>query len=166
MSVVIKRRRFFLRGLKLAGIVAAGGSVYSASRFLSANEKSYKLLSRRRSRSSPPLKSGAGSGAGGADETSMEISAQSIPPGGSRTVAVGATPVIVVRLDDGFRAFNAACTHLGCLVKWEEESKRFVCPCHTGTYDEEGRVVAGPPPRGLTRYQPELSGDMLIVSVA
>lgn len=41
------------------------------------------------------------------------------------------------------------CTHLGCTVKWREEQKRFVCPCHGSQYDPQGRVVKGPAKRPL-----------------
>jgi Rieske Fe-S protein len=27
----------------------------------------------------------------------------------------------------------------------------YVCPCHGGAYDRDGRVVAGPPPQPLQR---------------
>jgi Rieske Fe-S protein len=60
----------------------------------------------------------------------------------------------VVYLDregDGYRALSATCTHLGCRVSWDAASSQFRCPCHGGTYDREGRVVAGPPPAPLQR---------------
>src|SRR3990172_7904594 len=61
---------------------------------------------------------------------------------------------IVVFLDregDGYRALSATCTHLGCRVRWDETRSQFLCPCHGGVYDREGRVVAGPPPAPLTQ---------------
>ena len=45
----------------------------------------------------------------------------------------------------------ATCTHLGCLVKWDSSAEQFRCPCHGGAYDEQGNVIAGPPPRPLER---------------
>jgi nitrite reductase/ring-hydroxylating ferredoxin subunit len=47
------------------------------------------------------------------------------------------------------KALSATCTHLGCQVRWDLDSKQFHCPCHGGVYDVEGRVVEGPPPRPL-----------------
>jgi Rieske Fe-S protein len=47
------------------------------------------------------------------------------------------------------RALSATCTHLGCQVRWDKETKRFRCPCHGGVYDASGKVVGGPPPRPL-----------------
>ena len=60
----------------------------------------------------------------------------------------------VVYLDrdgDGYRALSATCSHLGCRVHWDDATSQFRCPCHGGVYSREGLVVAGPPPRPLTR---------------
>jgi Rieske Fe-S protein len=41
-------------------------------------------------------------------------------------------------------AFSAACTHMGCLVKWQGGTQRqFVCPCHDGRFDEYGNPATG-----------------------
>ncbi len=51
-----------------------------------------------------------------------------------------------------FVAFSVNCAHLGCPVRWLEQARLFMCPCHGGVYYEDGRVAAGPPPHPLTRY--------------
>ena len=51
-----------------------------------------------------------------------------------------------------FIAFSVNCAHLGCPVRWLENARLFMCPCHGGVYYEDGRVAAGPPPHPLTRY--------------
>jgi Rieske Fe-S protein len=56
-------------------------------------------------------------------------------------------------------ALLSTCSHLGCSVKWKGESGSFDCPCHGGRYDEEGRVIAGPPPRPLTRLEVKIEND-------
>lgn len=42
------------------------------------------------------------------------------------------------------------CAHLGCPTSFIGSG--FNCPCHGGTYDQEGRVTFGPPPRPLDRF--------------
>ncbi|KAF3774813.1 Cytochrome b6-f complex iron-sulfur subunit [Nymphaea thermarum] len=44
-------------------------------------------------------------------------------------------------------AINAICTHLGCIVPWEESENKFMCPCHGSQYDSQGKVVQGPAPQ-------------------
>lgn len=59
-----------------------------------------------------------------------------------------------LRRDDEhtFTAFSVNCTHLGCPVRWEQDAKLFMCPCHGGVYYRSGQVAAGPPPKALPRY--------------
>ena len=60
-----------------------------------------------------------------------------------------------VRRTDGerFQVFAINCTHLGCPVRWFQESRLFMCPCHGGVFYEDGSHAAGPPPRGLYEYK-------------
>lgn len=45
----------------------------------------------------------------------------------------------------GFRALSSKCPHLGCKVHWSPGPQQFVCPCHNGVFDKEGRPLSGPP---------------------
>jgi Rieske Fe-S protein len=49
-------------------------------------------------------------------------------------------------------AISSRCMHLGCPVRYVEASERFICPCHGGVYDFEGKVSGGPPVRPLDRF--------------
>ncbi len=51
-----------------------------------------------------------------------------------------------------FIAISSRCMHLGCPVRFVEASERFICPCHGGVYDFEGKVAGGPPVRPLDRF--------------
>ena len=62
-----------------------------------------------------------------------------------------------------FQVFAINCTHLGCPVRWFENSGLFMCPCHGGVYYEDGTVASGPPPRSLYRYEVEVRADRLWV---
>jgi len=62
-----------------------------------------------------------------------------------------------------FQIFAINCTHLGCPVRWFEESKLFMCPCHGGVFYENGDHAAGPPPRGLYEYQSKVENGNLMV---
>lgn len=62
-------------------------------------------------------------------------------------------------------ALSALCTHLGCLVAWRESENHFACPCHTGFYDDQGKVISGPPPRPLARLETKVESGKLLVRV-
>ncbi|MDQ3676621.1 MAG: Rieske 2Fe-2S domain-containing protein, partial [Actinomycetota bacterium] len=37
-------------------------------------------------------------------------------------------------------------------VRYVPASEQFLCPCHGGSYDTEGKVTGGPPVRPLDRF--------------
>lgn len=80
------------------------------------------------------------------------------PDGKTTSIAVsGPNPVsdrraFVSRDGSTMRAIWNRCAHLGCPVEYIEAGDSYVCPCHGGAYDSEGRVTGGPPPRPLDRF--------------
>jgi menaquinol-cytochrome c reductase iron-sulfur subunit len=50
-------------------------------------------------------------------------------------------------------AISTRCAHLGCPVRYIQASQKFVCPCHGGVYDSQGKVQGGPPVRPLDRFE-------------
>ncbi len=62
-----------------------------------------------------------------------------------------------------FQVFAINCTHLGCPVRWFQESKLFMCPCHGGVYYADGSRASGPPPRGLFEYSCKVENGQLLV---
>jgi menaquinol-cytochrome c reductase iron-sulfur subunit len=76
----------------------------------------------------------------------------------------GDIPCWVRRIDaEKFQVFAVNCTHLGCPVRWFQESKLFMCPCHGGAYYEDGARASGPPPRGLFEYNYKIENGQLYV---
>lgn len=75
-----------------------------------------------------------------------------LPLGVRVRVLDGEQPVELLRTPSGVEARSLWCTHTGCEVKWNGESREYFCPCHDGIFDADGRVLAGPPPRPLVGY--------------
>lgn len=46
-------------------------------------------------------------------------------------------------------AHSAVCTHLGCIIGWDDAKKEWECPCHGSQYDINGKVLRGPTKRDL-----------------
>jgi len=60
--------------------------------------------------------------------------------------------VAVYRDADGLAVkLSAICTHLGCIVHWNEAASSWDCPCHGSRFDVTGRVIAGPAESPLKR---------------
>lgn len=71
-------------------------------------------------------------------------------------------PVYIINWGDGqFSVYDVRCTHLGCPVTFDPDATEFVCPCHGGGFDLQGRVTAGPPPRPLDRYEFKVEDGVL-----
>ena len=70
----------------------------------------------------------------------------------------------VVRRGDGITVFDPRCTHLGCAYHWQAQTNQFLCPCHDGVYDAEGRVVSGPPPRPLDLFPARVEDGVLFIN--
>jgi len=69
-----------------------------------------------------------------------------------------------VKLDNGdVVAFAPQCTHLGCAYHWEDSKHQFLCPCHTSVFSIDGKVISGPAPRPLDRYDAKVQNNKLML---
>ena len=101
-------------------------------------------------------------GEGGAKQ--LVLSKKDIPPGEAKDIVFNNTPgVLINRPDKGFIALSRVCTHLGCLVDYQKDRKRLLCPCHAGAYDLSGNVTSGPPPKPLPQFPVKVQGDSIII---
>ena len=100
---------------------------------------------------------------GGADRVEVP-GAGALAPGQSVKLQVGSQVVIVLRKRSGFAAYSAVCTHLGCLVFWDETGREFLCPCHAAVFGDQGQVISGPPPAPLKEFVVREIGDKVYVS--
>jgi len=82
---------------------------------------------------------------------------------GWRITSEKGTAWVVKHADNSITAFGPQCTHLGCAVHWDERRSEFLCPCHNSLFAVDGKVVSGPAPRPLDRYQTRISGKKLLL---
>jgi cytochrome b6-f complex iron-sulfur subunit len=86
-----------------------------------------------------------------------------LPVGKGQVFSVANKPVLVIHMPDGFHALSAVCTHLGCIVAWDEQRSAIACPCHAAFFSIKGDVISGPPPAPLATYQVQVQGDQVFV---
>jgi hypothetical protein len=60
-------------------------------------------------------------------------------------------------------AISTRCAHLGCPVRYVQAAERFICPCHGGVYNFDGKVGGGPPVRPLDRFETDVQGGRVLV---
>ena len=95
-----------------------------------------------------------------------EIPADRVGLWSAQRVLVGGRPGFVVRTPGEIYAVSGVCTHLGCIVRWQRSRKLFFCPCHGGRFAADGRVLGGPPPAPLERFQVAVNQGKIVVESA
>src|SRR5204862_492933 len=73
------------------------------------------------------------------------------------------TAPVIAGMEKGFVFLYQKCVHLGCRVPNCPTSQWFECPCHGSQYNRVGEKKGGPAPRGLDRFTPEFSGEVVTV---
>ena len=110
-----------------------------------------------------PSKTGQASGGG----KTLVGTTSDIPAGEGKVVAMGSKPAIVVNTTQGVKAYSAICTHLGCVVAYNDMIGLIQCPCHDGRFNPaSGAVVSGPPPAPLTPITVTVENDQIFLSEA
>ena len=92
----------------------------------------------------------------------VNVPRSAVKPGGTHFFQLRGKPAVVLQIKPGeYAALYAVCTHLGCVVQWQEGKEEFLCPCHGGRFSATGAVLGGPPPRPLEILPVAVAGDQL-----
>ncbi|WP_030567638.1 FAD-dependent oxidoreductase [Streptomyces aureocirculatus] len=87
--------------------------------------------------------------------TSHVDSVADIPPGSGAVVRLDGHRCAVYRDESGqVSAVSARCTHLGCLVHFNNAERAWECPCHGSRFATDGTVLHGPATRPLEPREP------------
>ena len=87
-------------------------------------------------------------------------SAGEVPAGEARVVRSGVGKIGVFRDEDGgVHGVSLRCTHLGCLLRFNDAERSWDCPCHGSRFDVDGTVLAGPATGPLERRTLETEPD-------
>ena len=83
----------------------------------------------------------------------MVVLTDMLPNPYSNTKVATSNSILIIQLQEGLMALDRRCTHLGCVMPFSVERKRFDCPCHGSQYTPMGVYIAGPSPRDMDRYR-------------
>jgi glycine/D-amino acid oxidase-like deaminating enzyme/nitrite reductase/ring-hydroxylating ferredoxin subunit len=79
---------------------------------------------------------------------------ENVPRGAGKVIKEKGHRVAVHRRDDGSVVkVSAVCTHMGCLVRWNNAERTWDCPCHGSRFTPEGLVLAGPAEAPLSKVE-------------
>lgn len=88
----------------------------------------------------------------GSNETSIE----SVRCGEGSVLMLNGKRSAVYRKENGnCVTLSPVCTHLGCIVHWNNAEKTWDCPCHGSRFHPTGEVLAGPAERPLSQCRDE-----------
>ena len=96
-------------------------------------------------------------------ETSVAIASTSdIEVGGGAIIETTELRVVITQPSEGdFKAFNATCTHHGCMVN-EVSEGTIKCPCHKSRFSiEDGAPQNGPASVPLFEVEITVEGDQI-----
>ncbi len=80
--------------------------------------------------------------------------ASAIAPGEGAVVRSGARQLAVHRDEAGeLHALSARCTHMGCIVRFNDAERAWECPCHGSRFGIGGEVLQGPAVRPLEKVE-------------
>ncbi|MDA0745152.1 MAG: Rieske 2Fe-2S domain-containing protein, partial [bacterium] len=109
-----------------------------------------------------PLKKSMTSGNILEDANGNPVPADAVAEGHGLVGRLGGRPVLAIRKNGQVLGFSAVCTHLGCIVRWNESSNRIECPCHGGKFDLQGNITGGPPPEALDALTLRIEGNRIL----
>ncbi|UPV73431.1 FAD-dependent oxidoreductase [Halorussus limi] len=68
-----------------------------------------------------------------------------VAPGEGEVIRRGGKQYAVARDDDGeIHVTSAVCTHMDCIVHWNDAERSWDCPCHGSRFSIDGEVLDGP----------------------
>ncbi len=68
-----------------------------------------------------------------------------IQAGDGKTIEMNNERLAAYRDEEGkLHVVSAVCTHMGCIVHWNNAEKSWDCPCHGSRFSVEGAVLEGP----------------------
>lgn len=86
---------------------------------------------------------------------------EQVPRGAAKVLDSNDGPIGMYRDEAGERhAVSAICTHMGCVVNWNDAERSWDCPCHGSRFDIDGTVIDTPAIDDLESYSPEEVADL------
>ncbi len=71
--------------------------------------------------------------------------------------------IFVYKRLERIEVFSAHCTHMGCILNFYKDKKRFICPCHHSRFTIDGHKFKGPAQRDLDKITYKIKNKKLFI---
>ena len=89
-----------------------------------------------------------------ADRLTKREDLADVGPGKGAVVSDGRRQLAAYRDEQGqLHTVSARCTHLGCIVSWNDADATWDCPCHGSRFGVDGEVLEGPAVEALEQVE-------------
>ncbi len=72
--------------------------------------------------------------------------------------------IFIYKNNEQLDVYDAHCTHMGCILNFNIQTKQFNCPCHKSRFDIEGIKLRGPAKRNLDKITFKIKNKTLYIS--
>lgn len=81
-------------------------------------------------------------------------SKEALTPGEGAIIDVDGKKIAAYRKNkEELITLSPVCTHMGCIVGWNNADKTWDCPCHGSRYEADGTVKRGPATKNLQKIE-------------
>ena len=71
--------------------------------------------------------------------------------------------LFIYKNDKTIDIYDAHCTHMGCILNFDNQTEQFNCPCHKSRFDIDGTRLRGPAKRDLDKIAFKIKNKTLFV---
>jgi Rieske Fe-S protein len=93
----------------------------------------------------------------------LQVASAEVTQNYLKQFAYGKIPGVIINDMGEMKAFSLLCSHLGCVLNWSRDRKVFICPCHGGEFNSNGRAIVKPPEESLKKFAVQVREDKIYV---
>jgi cytochrome b6-f complex iron-sulfur subunit len=71
--------------------------------------------------------------------------------------------IFIYKKENKLDIYDAHCTHMGCILNFNQAKQQFNCPCHQSRFDIDGTKLRGPANRDLDKIVFKIKSKTLYV---
>jgi cytochrome b6-f complex iron-sulfur subunit len=77
---------------------------------------------------------------------------------------IAESQIFIYKKKNKLDIYDAHCTHMGCILNFNQAKKQFNCPCHKSRFDINGVKLRGPANRDLDKIAFKIKNKTLYIS--